>query len=52
MMRAGESLTNSTYRQRCHLDSSIARAELNDLVARGLVDLPAQRDAVARPGLR
>lgn len=37
LMRHGESLTNSSYRTRCHLDSSVARSELQDLVTRGLV---------------
>lgn len=38
LMRHGESLTNSSYRTRCHLDSSVARTELQDLVGRGLVE--------------
>ena len=38
LMRHGESLTNSIYRTRCNLDSSVARSELQDLVGRGLVE--------------
>lgn len=38
LMRHGDSLTNSIYRTRCNLDSSVARSELQDLVGRGLVE--------------
>lgn len=38
MLRDGKTLTNSTYRRQCHLDSTVARSELNDLVARGVVE--------------